>query len=95
MRVALNYSQNPVSPKARSLILWKRLGDCDRLLFFLSEVAVFQFFKECPCLIGFEHFSVTGSSSFCPEDERARFVEAKHFFKVIGDELKNLRVALN
>ncbi|BEB51032.1 phage antirepressor KilAC domain-containing protein [Escherichia coli] len=28
-------------------------------------------------------------------ENKVRFVEAKHFFKVIGDELKNLRVALN
>ncbi|EOJ4846871.1 ORF6N domain-containing protein, partial [Shigella flexneri] len=26
LRVALNYSQNPVSPKARSLILWTERG---------------------------------------------------------------------
>ncbi|MED9059890.1 phage antirepressor KilAC domain-containing protein [Escherichia coli] len=28
-------------------------------------------------------------------ENKVRFVEGKHFFKVIGDELKNLRVALN
>ncbi|EGT2555376.1 ORF6N domain-containing protein, partial [Escherichia coli] len=26
LRVALNYSQNPISPKARSLILWTERG---------------------------------------------------------------------
>jgi hypothetical protein len=28
-------------------------------------------------------------------ENKTRFVEGKHFFKVVGDELKNLRVALN
>ncbi|MHC5177413.1 ORF6N domain-containing protein [Serratia rhizosphaerae] len=28
-------------------------------------------------------------------ENKARFVEGKHFFKVVGDELKSLRVALN
>lgn len=28
-------------------------------------------------------------------ENKVRFVEGKHFFKVVGDDLKNLRVALN
>ncbi|EEP1939230.1 ORF6N domain-containing protein [Salmonella enterica] len=28
-------------------------------------------------------------------ENKDRFVEGKHFFKVVGDELRNLRVALN
>ncbi|EIN9311386.1 ORF6N domain-containing protein [Salmonella enterica] len=43
------------------------------------------------------HLNLTGSLcvSLLNHENKDRFVEGKHFFKVVGDELRNLRVALN
>ena len=49
LRVALNYSQNPVSPKARSLILWTERGAARHAKMLETDQAwdVFEKLKDC------------------------------------------------
>ncbi len=49
LRVALNYSQNPVSPKARSLILWTERGAARHAKMLETDQAwdVFEKLEDC------------------------------------------------
>ncbi|EFG3275555.1 TPA: ORF6N domain-containing protein [Shigella flexneri] len=58
LRVALNYSQNPVSPKARSLILWTERGAARHAKMLETDQAweVFEKLEDC-------YFSQTSKSA--------------------------------
>ncbi|EFC6110240.1 ORF6N domain-containing protein [Escherichia coli] len=49
LRVALNYSQNPISPKARSLILWTERGAARHAKMLETDQAwdVFEKLEDC------------------------------------------------
>ncbi|OSL33101.1 ORF6N domain-containing protein [Escherichia albertii] len=49
LRVALNYSQNPISPKARSLILWTERGAARHAKMLETDLAweVFEKLEDC------------------------------------------------
>ncbi|ADA73757.1 putative bacteriophage protein [Shigella flexneri] len=91
--VTLVWGISPRQPSGKNIIRWllkKRTNGSVRYCQYTSQIPVIttellaQLYGTEPVRIRQNH-----------HENKVRFVEGKHFFKVVGNDLKELRVALN
>ncbi len=91
--VTLVWGISPWQPSGKNIIRWllkKRTNGSVRYCQYTSQIPVIttellaQLYGTEPVRIRQNH-----------HENKVRFVEGKHFFKVVGNDLKELRVALN